>query len=453
LKKYDLAVIGSGSAGMNLIRAAAAKGWQCALAESGYLGGTCINVGCIPSKTLIYSARVMRLVSEANIYGVTVNQPEADWPAMVHRKNRLVGRIRNRTYSGVEKNRNIDLFEGEATFSSPQELNISGDKIFADKIVIAAGTRPAIPPVSGLDKINYLTSTTAMEMDELPESIIILGGGIIALEFSQLFHYLGVKVTILQRNQRLAPVLDADISAEIQKIMTEEGIEVITSAEIRSVGNQGSKVYAEDYSRGSPVRYSAEKLLIATGRISNGDRLALDEAEVETDERGFIKVDSSFKTSRDGIWAIGDITGGPMFTHRAWHDGMLLGKHLVEGTEITNDGRLIPFAVFTSPEIATVGMLEKEAIRAGYDARVQRFEIGHLGRALSMEQYKGFVKLVSDRKSGKLLGAHLLTPEAGELIHELIMAIRLGATIENLKDMMHVHPTLSESISNTAWTE
>ncbi len=453
MKKYDLAVIGGGSAGMNLIRPAAAKGWKCALAESSHLGGTCINVGCIPSKTLIFSARVMRMVSEANNYGVTVNQPEADWPAMVRRKDRLVGRIRNRNYSEVEQNRNIDLFEGEATFSNPQELNINGDKIFADKIVIAAGSRPSIPPVSGLDQIEYLTSTTAMEMDELPESIIILGGGIIALEFSQLFNHLGVKITVLQRNQRLAPVLDPDISAEIQKIITEEGIEVITGVEVRSVGSQGSRVYAEDYSTGSPVRYSAEKLFIATGRISNGDRLALDRADIETDESGFIKVDNSFKTSRDGIWAIGDITGGPMFTHRAWHDGMLLGKHLVEEAEITNVGRLIPFAVFTSPEIATVGMLEKEAVRAGYDVRVQRFEIGHLGRALSMDQYKGFVKLVSDRNSGKLLGAHLLTPEAGELIHELIIAIRFGAKIEDLKDMMHVHPTLSESIGKAAWAE
>jgi len=453
MKKYDLAVVGSGSAGMNLIRHAAAKGWKCALAESSHLGGTCINVGCIPSKTLIFSARAMKMVSEANNYGVTVNQPEADWPAMVRRKDRLVGRIRNRNYSEVEQNGNIDLFEGEATFSSPQELNINGDKIFAAKIVIAAGSRPSIPTVTGLDQIDYLTSTTAMELAELPESIIILGGGIIALEFSQLFNNLGVKVTILQRNQRLAPVLDADISAEIEKIMIGDGIAVVTGVEVRSVGSQGSGVYVEDYSTGSPVRYNAEKLFIATGRISNGDRLSLDKVEVETGGHGFIKVDNSFKTGRDGIWAIGDITGGPMFTHRAWHDGMLLGRHLVEKTEITNFGRLIPFAVFTSPEIATVGRLEKEAAQAGHDVRVQRFEIGHLGRALSMDQYRGFVKLVSDRKSGKLLGAHLLTPEAGELIHELIMAIRLGATIGDLKDMMHVHPTLSESVSNAAWSE
>jgi len=453
MKSYDLAVIGGGSAGMNLLWPAAARGLRCALIEADNLGGTCINIGCIPSKALIQSAKVIHQAREARQFGVIIDPPQADWPAMVSRKDKIVGRIRSRSYTGVQESNNIDLYEAEARFAGPNKLLIGDQSIEAAKIVIAAGSRPAIPAVRGLDKLDYLTSTTAMDLQQLPKSMLILGGGIIALEFSQLFTRLGVKVTILQRNQRLAPLLDPQFSEEIEAILADEGVEVKTGMKIGSVGLQKDDVYAEDLSTGVPMRFSAEKLLVAAGRTSNADRLDLETAGVETDDNGYIKVDSAFKTSNSKVWAIGDITGGAMFTHRAWHDGMLLAKHLIEGKEISNRNRLIPYAIFTDPEIAGVGLSEREAKEAGHAVGVKNFKIGHQGRALAMGQLKGQVKLVFNTNSGKLLGAFIIAYSAGELIHELILGIRLGVKVEDLKDMMHVHPTLSEAINSASWTD
>lgn len=435
---------------MNLVHKAATNGWQTALVESSHLGGTCINIGCIPSKTLIYSAKVMKLVAEAESVGVLTAKPRVDWPAMVRRKDRLVERIRSRSYRTFEENARITLFEEEAQFTGTHELFVNGATITAEKIVIAAGARTAVPRIPGLDKVDFLTSTSIMEMAGLPKSLLILGGGIIALEFSQLFTRLGVEVTILQRDERLAPALEPEISEEIRKILEDEGVKVKTGVRIIAVEKENNRIIAADEKTDGVVRYSAEKLLVATGRMSNGDRLNLEKAGVETDERGYIRVNSAFETNVDGIWAIGDITGGAMFTHRAWHDGMLLGRGMVDGIEISSEGRLIPFAIFTDPEIAGIGMGEKGAAEAGYKVRVKRFKFGNQGRALAMEQVNGFVKLVIQEESGKLLGAHLIGTEAGELIHELIMAIRLGATVYDLQDMMHVHPTISEAIGNAA---
>ncbi len=451
MKEYDLIVIGGGTAGMNLIFPLTGQGWRTALVETSHLGGTCINVGCIPSKTLISSARVMQTVRDAQKLGVVTEPPQADWPAMVNRKDELVGRIRGRRYKTVDRNDNITLYEGRAAFSGPESIEVNGETITAPKIVIAAGARTAVPPVPGLEEVDYLTSTSVMEMKELPGSMLILGGGIIALEFSQLFARLGVEVTILQRDDRLAPNLDPEISEEIEKLLDEEGIRVMTDTNISSIERKEGLVIATDESGEGPVRYQAEQILVATGRHPNSDWLDLDKAGVDTNQRGYISVDRTFKTSAEGIWALGDITGGMMFTHRAWHDAHLLSRHFLQGEKIDSSARLIPFAVFTEPEIAAVGLDEAAAQEKGYDVAVHRFPFRFQGRARAMEKYDGFIKMTVDKKdNGKILGTVMIGPEAGELIHELVAAIRFGATAHDLFDMIHVHPTLSEAVHNTA---
>lgn len=452
MKKYDLLAIGGGTAGMNLVYPLAAKGWKTAVVEEKHLGGTCINVGCIPSKTLISSARVMQTVRDAGSFGVIAAPPRADWAAMVERKDRLVGRIRSRSYKNVEKNENIDLYQGRAVFSGPRELEVNGEVLAAEKIVIAAGAHTAIPPLPGLNDVDYLTSTTAMTLESLPESLLILGGGIIALEFSQLFARLGVKVTILQRGDSLAPNLEPEISAEIRRILEAEGVEVKTDTNIASVGMEKGLVYAEDSAGANPVRYRANRILVAVGRAPNSDQLALDKAGIDTDGRGYITVDRQFKTKAEGIWAVGDIIGGMMFTHKAWHDAYLLSRNLLEGRDIDSGDRLVPFAVFTEPEIAGVGLGEKAASEAGHNVRVQSFPFSFQGRARAAGKLDGFIKLVVDQKNDVILGAHMIGPEAGELIHELITAMRFGATVIDIGEMIHVHPTLSEAINNTAWS-
>ena len=328
MKKYDLIVLGAGSAGMNLISPLAGRGWKAALVESSHLGGTCINIGCIPSKTLISSARVMQEVRDAHKFGVIAEPPRADWTAMVERKDQLVEKIRSRTYKNVNRDEQITLYEGQAVFSGPDTIEVNGETISADKIVIATGARSAIPPVPGLSDLNYLTSTTVMEMDDLPKSMFILGGGIIALEFSQLLVRLGVEVTVFQRGDRLAQNLDPEISEEIKRILEEEGVKVKLDTVVSSAGVEGNSVYLLEETKSGPVRYTAERLLVATGRTPNTDQLNLDKAGVETDRRGYVVVDDGFKTSAEGIWAVGDVTGGMMFTHRAWHDSLLLSRYL-----------------------------------------------------------------------------------------------------------------------------
>ena len=453
MKKYDLIVLGGGSAGKNIIVPAAKKGWKTAMLESGNLGGTCVNIGCIPSKTLISSARAMQSVRDAHHYGVIAEPPIADWKAMVDRKEQLVGKLRSQIYEGMEANKNIALYEGKATFTGPQTVEVDGEVLTAEKIVIATGARSAIPPVDGLNRIDYLTSTSAMEIEELPNSLLILGGGLIALEFAQLFVRLGVEVTIIQRSSRLAPNLEPEISDEIRIILESEGVNVKTNTSISSAGSEKGSVYLVDESESGPKRYSADKILVSTGRAPNSDILGLEKAGVETDKRGYIAVDENFKTSSEGIWAIGDVVGGMMFTHKAWHDAILLSRFFLKGAKITSRGRLIPFAVFTEPEIAGVGMGEAAAVKEGYEVKIQKYPFSSHGRALATGKLDGFVKLVLDSSSGRILGGHIIGPEAGELIHELVTAMRFGATVYDLQEIMHVHPTLSEAINSTAWSE
>ncbi len=450
MKEYDLIVIGGGTAGTNLINPLTARGWKAALVESAHLGGTCINVGCIPSKTLISSGRVMQTVRDAAKVGVIAEPPRADWPAMVRRKDELVGKIRGRHYKNVDRNENITLYEGQASFTGPNSIEVNGASLAAEKIVITTGSRSAIPPVPGLEQSGYLTSTSVMAMEELPVSMLILGGGIIALEFSQLFNRLGVEVTILQRGDRLAPNLDPEISAEIKTILEQEGVRVVVDTNISAVERTAGHVKATDESTKGPVQYSAEEILVATGRKPNSDWLNLEKAGIATDQRGFITVDSSYKTSTEAVWAIGDIIGGMMFTHKAWHDAVLLSRHLGAGEKIDPVDRFIPFAIFTEPEIAGVGLDEEAAKKAGYEVNVHQYPFRFQGRARAMEKYAGFIKMIVEKKDGKILGAYIIGPEAGELIHELITAMNFGATAADIQNIIHVHPTLSEAIINTA---
>jgi len=450
LKRFDLIVLGGGTAGPGVAHRAAAKKWDTALVETRYLGGTCINFGCIPSKTLISSAQVMQWVRDAQKYGVITESPRADWPTILNRKEILVRKMRDHSYKSVQKKEHITLYEGQASFTGPKTLEVNGESLTAEKIVIATGARPGIPPVQGLSDVDYLTSTSAMELEELPKSLLILGGGIIALEFSQLFARLGVSVTIIQRGERLAENLEPEISDEIRKVLEAEGINVKTSTRISSIGSENGLIYAIDEAKREQKRYSAEKILVATGRTPNSDMLALEKTGVDTTKKRYILVDENFKTAAEGIWAIGDVIGGMMFTHKAWHDGLLLSRHLLEGKAIVSQDRLVPFAVFTDPEIAGAGLGEASAAEAGYNVTTKSFPFAFHGRALAIDKLDGFVKLVLDSNSRKILGGHIIGPEAGELIHELIAAMRFGATVYDLQEMMHVHPTLAEAINSTA---
>lgn len=448
MKKYDLIVLGGGTAGMTVARTAAANGWQVAVTESRYLGGSCVNVGCIPSKALIYSAKMMHHVRNAGEYGISSTAPTADWTKIRQRKDEVVQKMRDGGYSSVKKNENITLYEGEAAFIGPKQIMVDGKELEADKILIATGARPALPPFPGLEDTGYLTSTTAMELESLPESLLILGGGIIAVEFAQMFARFGVQVTMVQRSERIAKNLEPEISETLKAILEAENVDVLTETDVLDIRREGEKISVSLLRQEEPLTRVADNVLAATGRTPNTDMLALDKAGVATDKRGYITVDDTFATNVPGIWAAGDVVGGAMLTHKAWHDGTLLSRSFFSGQAISSKGRLIPYAVFTDPEIASVGLGEREAKDAGFTVKVQKYPFAYAGRARATGRREGFVKLITEEESGRIIGAHIIGDAAGEIIHELVMAMRFNATLFDLQDMMHIHPTLAEAINS-----
>ena len=445
-------MLGGGTAGMTVVDEAAANGWEVAVVEAKALGGTCVNNGCIPTKTMIHSAKIMHYIQRAKEYGIECGSPRMDFTAVLARKDRLITAMRDGLYRDVAQNKKIMLFEGTAAFEEPMRVWAGSELIEGERILICTGARTLIPPIEGLDTVDYLTSTTALQMKELPASLIIAGGGPIAVEFAQMYARFGVNVTILQRPARLVPNVEPEISAELQRVLEQDGVNIITGADVRKVGRNlaGITVFAEV--EGAPRQFASDRIMVATSRKPNSDTLQLDKAGVETDKRGYIRVDSAFRTNVPGIWALGDATGGAMFTHRAWHDGFLLSRYFFKGELISTAGRLIPYAIFTDPEIAAVGLGEQAAWGAGHDVTVLQTPFKHVSRAMAMAEEDGLIKLVVDGKNGKLLGAHLIGPNSGEIIHELVAAIRFNATVYDLQDMLHIHPTLAEGINAAAFS-
>ncbi len=450
--RFDLLVLGGGTVGLGVAHRAAARGWRVALVESAYLGGTCINWGCIPTKTLIQSGRVARVVQRAAAFGIHAPRPRVDWGEIRARKDQVVTSMRQGVEQGVQEADNLEWVTGEAAFVNQDTVEVGGRRLQAPRVVIATGARNLVPPIPGLSETPFLDSTSVMEAPELPDSLLILGGGIIALEYSQLLARLGVEVAILQRGPRLAPNLEPELSRALVPLLEQEGVRVVLDTEVERVEASASGVKVAGRQGSNEAAFTARALLVAAGRRSNSDKLALEKAGVNTDPRGYVLVDESFATSADGIYAAGDVTGGAMFTHRAWHDGLLLSRHLLEGTAVDSRGRSVPYAVFTDPEVAAVGWGEQQARDQGLPVEVRQVPLTAAKRALTQGEETGLLKLISRTDDGRLLGAHLLAPQAGEYVHEMVLALRLGATLQDLQDQMHIHPTLAEGLNSLALT-
>ncbi len=453
MKKYDLIVLGGGTAGLGVVFPAAGEGWKTALVEPAYLGGTCVNVGCIPSKTLISSANAARHVKMASVLGVEAERIRADWTRMVERKDQIITKMRNGTLKSVEKNDNIDFYPHEASFIDSHTISVQGEHLTAKKIVIATGARSAVPPVPGLDDIDYLTSTTLMDLDKLPDQMLILGGGIVALEFAQMLVRLGVEVTVIERAERLAANLDPEISEYVGEFFQKEGIRVLTGSDVKKIWQENHSIFVDLVRENKKQSVSGDRLLVAAGRTPNTDRLNLDSAGIRTDKRGYIEVDEYFRTGVSGVWAIGDVTGGMMFTHKAWHDSVLLANQLLKGEKRTARGRLVPYAVFTDPEIAGVGMGHHDMTREDREVKVIQSSYSSSARAKAMARTDGFITLYTEPDSGKILGVQMVGPEAGETVHEVLAMMRMGGTVHDLQDMMHIHPTLAEMVNIVALSD
>ena len=457
-ERFDAVVLGSGQAGKPLTLALAKAGWKVALVEREHVGGTCINVGCTPTKTMIASARVAYLARRGADYGVNINDVTVNLPRVVARKQAMVERFRNYGQKKLEEADNVELIFGAARFVDAKtvevRLNAGGSgaaavrRLTAPKIVINTGGRPALPPIPGLADVPTLDSTSVMELREVPPHLLVLGGGYIGLEFGQMFRRFGAEVTVLQREPQLVPREDADVAAALRTILAEDGLRVETDIAIERFERAGQGVRVT-FTRGGKLHsIDGSHLLVAVGRTPNTAELDLAAAGVATAKGGHVQVDSSLATNVPGIFAVGDVKGGPEFTHISYDDFRVLRDRWIEDKRASIDGRLVPYTMFTDPELASVGLNESAARKAGKDIRVAKIAMSGIARALETDESRGLFKVIVDAKTGQILGCTVLGIAGGEIMSMIQIAMMGKLPYTALEQAVFAHPTLAEGLNN-----
>jgi len=451
---YDAILIGAGQAGVPLSTTLARAGWKTALFERVHVGGTCINEGCTPTKTMVASARVAYLARRGADYGVQTGPVTIDMTKVRQRKRDIVESFRTGSQRRIETTDGVDLLMGEASFTGPKTLEVhlnDGEvrELIASTILINAGARPAKPLVAGIEEVTTLDSTSIMELGEVPEHLLIVGGGYIGLEFGQMFRRFGSQVTVVQRGANLLAREDPDVAEEVAKIMREDGLEVLL--EIRPVSvKQLSKgnIQLTVQTKTGERTLNGSHLLMAAGRIPNTDWLNLDAAGIQTDKRGFIQVNERLETNVPGIYALGDVKGGPAFTHISYDDFRIIRTNLLEKGNASIHERLVPYAVFIDPQLGRIGLSETDARAQGRNIKIAKMPMNYVARALELDESRGFMKAVVDADTGQILGAAVLGIEGGEIMAILEVAMIGKVPYTVLRDGIFAHPTLAESLNN-----
>ena len=453
-KKYKAIIIGTGQAGNPLAKALASAGWKTAVIESDHVGGTCVNYGCTPTKTMVASARVAHLVSRAGEYGIEIPSYSTKLETVVARKNEIVNSFRQGGQTGLEKTPNLDLIFGFARFVGSHQLEIeknSGEKVLlnGEFIIINSGAKPLIPDISGLKEIDYLDSSTVMDLEEIPKHLVVIGGGYIGLEFGQMFRRFGSKVTIIQRGSQLLSREDEDVAETVATILEGEGIKVLLNSQVTAVKKTSNDQLDISVSMdGRPCQIKGSHLLVAVGRIPASADLQLDLAGISRDSRGFVKVDDTLETDVPGVYAIGDVKGGPAFTHISYDDYRILRDFFLQGTKRTTKERIVPYTVFIDPQLGRVGLTEKEAKAKGVKYRLAKLPMTYVARALESAETRGFMKALIDEESGLILGCAILGIEGGEIMSVIQVAMMGNLHYTSIKEGIFAHPTLSESLNN-----
>ncbi|MFA7574770.1 MAG: mercuric reductase [Arcobacteraceae bacterium] len=452
-KSFDAIIVGSGQGGNPLALALADKGWEIALVERAYVGGSCINYGCTPTKTMIASARIAHLIHRAQDYGINSAAGTVNFSKIQKRKNDIVKSFRDGNWKKLTSKSNITLIEGNARFTGKKLLEISLSKggkqtIKSEYIIIDTGTSPAKPPIPGLDKVNALDSTSIMEIDKIPEHLLIIGGGYVGLEFGQMFHRFGSKVTIVQLEDQLLPLEDKDVAEEITKILQQEGLQILLKANTTNIEfSERDKIILSVKVNGKAETIEGSHLLVATGRVPNTSFLNPASTGITLDKKGFIPVNDYLETSILGIFAIGDVKGGPAFTHVSYDDHKILLKNFLERGKATISGRLLPYVVYTDPQLGRIGLNEKQAKQGGYDYRIAKIPMSWVARAIETDETKGFMKAIVNHKTKQILGAAILGIEGGELMSAIQIAMLGNLPYTALHHGMFAHPTLTESFN------
>lgn len=451
--RFDLVVIGSGGAAFGAALRPSELGARVAMFERGTLGGTCVNVGCVPSKTLIRAAEAVHRANHPRFAGIVAHGRVDDFQALAAEKEGLVEELRETKYARVLADTpNVSLIAGEARFVGAGRLAVAGSEVRAGRFVVATGMRPRVADLPGLAEAGYLTSTDALALETLPSSMIVLGGRFVALEMAQAFARLGTRVTVVQRSSHILPTEDDDVTEELERLLADEGVRILTGSRALRVLREGGRRVVDVEREGERVRLTAERLLAATGRRANTDGLGLESigARVRTDET--LLVDEALETTASGVFAAGDVIGEPAFVYTAAYEGRLAAENALGTTRLARDYTALPAVVFNDPQLATVGLGEKRARERGIEVDVAKLPFAHVPRALAARDTRGFVKLLRERGTDRLVGAVILAPRAGDLIMEPALAIRHGIPVSELARAFHPYLTAAEAIRLAAQT-
>ncbi len=451
--RYDAVVIGSGQGGTPLASALASAGMRTALIERIHVGGTCINEGCTPTKTMVASGRIAYLTRRGADFGVHTTKVRIAMDRVRQRKRNIVKSFRGGSEKRLKNTKNLDLIFGEATFTGSESLRVSlrnGAEmtVSAGRIFINAGCRPSVPSLDGIADVPYLDSTSIMELNRVPKHLLVLGGGYIGLEFGQLFRRLGSQVTVVQSGSQLLAREDVDVAVAVHDVLKQEGITVLLNATAESVSRAGKAVKLAVRLGGRRRILSGSHLLVATGRAPNTNTLNLGAAGVATDDHGFIRVNARLETGVAGIWALGDIKGGPAFTHISYDDFRIVRTNVIEKGSASTENRFVPYTVYIDPQLGRVGMTESEARQQGRKIRVAKMPMSYVARALEVDETRGFMKAIVDADSHQILGAAVLGIEGGEIMSMVQLAMMGKLPFEALREATFAHPTLAESLNN-----
>ncbi|WP_041328214.1 mercury(II) reductase [Rubrobacter xylanophilus] len=448
---YDLAIIGSGGGAFAAAIRAVERGARVAMIERGTVGGTCVNVGCVPSKTLLRGAEIYHRAGHHPFEGVRTKALAADYGAMVAQKDRLVGRMRQEKYLDLVEEYGWELIRGEAAFEDEGTLRVEGRRISAAAYLIATGARPAVPPIPGLEEAGYLTSTTNMELEEAPESVLVIGAGYVAIEQGQLLSRLGSRVTLMQRGPRLLREQEPEVSEAMMEALRREGIEVLTGVRIERAGKTEKGKKRLHLAVGGEERVlEGEEILVAAGRRPNVEELGLERAGVELDERGAVRVDGRLGTTNPRVWAAGDVTLGPQYVYVAAYEGALAADNALGGAGREVDLSALPGVIFSDPQVASVGLTERRARERGLEVQSSVLPLEAVPRALVNHDTLGVIKLVAEAGTGRLLGAHMVAENAGDVIYAATLAVRFGLTVSDLAENFAPYLTMSEGLKLAA---
>ena len=441
---YDAIVIGAGQSGPPLAHKLADRGQKVALIEREFLGGSCINYGCTPTKTMIASARIAHYARRGPEFGVHTDV-RIDLREVVARKDAMVKQWRDGQQGHVDRRDTLDLYRGHGRFTGPHEVEVNGEALSSERIFINTGTRPRILDIPGLDEVEVLTNRNIMDLTEVPDHLIVLGGNYLGLEFGQMFTRFGSKVTVVEINDQITPREDEDVAKTLQEALEDEGMSFHLGASASKVAKtaDGIEVTIEAKGGGAATLLKGTHLLMSIGQVPNSDELGLDAAGIETD-RGWIKTNGRLETNVPGVWAMGDVKGGPAFTHISYDDHLVIYDNLIQGKDRTIDGRIVPYALYTDPELGRVGMSEKEAREAGYKLKVGSIPMGWVARAIERSETKGMMKVVINAADDRILGASMLGAEGGELIQTIMTLMLADQPWTLFEKRMFIHPTLTE---------